>query len=119
MAEHALEQQDEDQGLMARWRQTEPLRLWLYGIAVPLLTALVGYALLTGHQAGLWLAVLQAALLGGGTEVARQYVVAPATARAAAFDAALETSAPGVPGGDPAAAERATRLVAIHYRIPS
>lgn len=115
MAEHlesTLEEGESPEGrggALSRWRQTEPLRLWLYGVTVPLLAALVGYGLLTGHQAGLWLAVLTAALLGGGVETARQYVVAPATARTAVHEAAL------VSGDDEATA----RHVLIRYRIPS
>lgn len=113
MAEHALDQ-DKDQGLLARWKQTQPVRLWLYGIAVPLLAALVGYALLTEHHMALWLAVVQAVLLGGGVEGARQFAVAPATARTAVSAAVWETT-----GGDEDAARAATRLVSIRYRIPS
>lgn len=113
MAEHRL---DEEQtgGLLARWKQTEPLRLWLYGIAVPLLAALVGYGLLTGTQAGLWLAVLTAALLGGGVEAARQYVVSPATARAALTEAA----AAGLQD-DPEQYDPVVRHALIRYRIPA
>lgn len=110
MAEHAQDQ--EQQGALARWRQTEPLRLWLYGIAVPIVALLVGYGLLTGHLAGLWLAVVTAALLGGGVEGARQFVVAPATARAAVREAADYFARPDQFPAD------AARHVLIRYRIP-
>jgi hypothetical protein len=113
VAEHAQDQ-DEDQGLLARWRQTEPLRLWLYGIAVPLLALLVGYGLLTHGLAGLWLAVLTAALLGGSVEGARQYVVSPATAAAA-----VEQTARAVDKYGAADLTATTRSMLIRYRIPS
>lgn len=113
MAEHTLDQ-DETTGLLARWRQTEPLRLWLYGIAVPLLLALVGYGLLTDAHSTLWLAVLQAALLSGGVEGARQFVVAPATARAAIRDAVRFA-----PGHTEDAVDGVGRFVAVRYRIPA
>lgn len=112
MAEHAAVE-DQATGLLERWRCTEPLRLWLYGVAVPLLLALVGYGVLSDHHSALWLAVLQAALLGAGTEGARQFVVSPATARSAiraavhhAWDDGMVDDADHV------------RQVVIRYRIP-
>lgn len=105
---------DPASGLLDRWRQTEPLRLWLYGIAVPLLLALVGYGLLTDHYAALWLAVLQAALLGGGTEAARQFVVSPATARAAAREAVEHAE---VHTG-PDYVDAGVRYAMVRFRIP-
>lgn len=112
MAEHAVDP-DETPGLMTRWRQTEPVRLWLYGMAVPIVAVLVGYGLLTGQQAGLWLAVVTAALLGGGTELARGFAVSPATARAAVGDAVREIG----PHGE--VARSVERHMLIRYRIPS
>lgn len=121
MAEHT-DETDETTGALTRWRQTEPLRLWLYGVTVPLVALLVGYGLLSGHLAGLWLAVATAALLGGGVEVARGFVVAPATARAAARDAGLQTGhllLGEVDAEVRTRADDAARYVSIRYRIPS
>lgn len=114
MAEHAQDpDQDQNPGLLARWRQTEPVRLHLYGIAVPLVALLMGYGLLSGHMAGLWLAVIAATLLGGGVEAARTWTVSPATAGAALQDAADgDTYAPDI---NP---ESVARLISIRYRIP-
>ena len=61
------------------WRQAEPLRLYLYGITVPLLGAALVYGWLTTEQLGAWLAVA-AALFAGSTaagELARRKVSSP------------------------------------------
>lgn len=116
MAEHTMDS-DQDVTLLERWRQTEPLRLWLYGIAVPLLLALVGYGLLTGAHSALWLAVLQAILLGAGTEGARQFAVSPATARRAVGDAVA--TAWDDPTDQPDTQAQIARSVLVRYRIPN
>lgn len=70
---------DAPAGWLQRWQDTEPLRLYLYGIVVPLLGAAVTYGLLTTEQLGAWLAVAGAALLGvGALERVRRIVWAPA-----------------------------------------
>lgn len=109
MAEHSVTDEDTRAGLLTRWRQTEPVRLWLYGIAVPLLALLVGYGFLTEHALALWLAVFQAALLGAGTELARGFAVSPATARAAVQEAAEHYE-----GG-----RDVGRTVLVRYSIPA
>src|SRR4051812_34082749 len=104
---------DEAAGLLERWRVTEPVRLWLYGAAVPLLLLLVGYGIVSDHLAALWLAVVQAVLLGAGTEAARQWAVSPRTAASAVRVAAGIEAATRVP--DPA---KTTRLVLTSHHIP-
>jgi hypothetical protein len=75
MGEHQV-----PQSFLDRWRDTEPLRLWLYGIVVPALAAAVVYGWLTTEQMGAWLAVAAAALLGvGAMERVRRTVWAPAS----------------------------------------
>jgi hypothetical protein len=66
---------------LEHWKRTEPLRLYLYGIVVPLLGAAVVYGLLTTEQLTAWLAVAGAALLGvGALERARsRHLWAPAS----------------------------------------
>jgi len=116
MPEHAVADEDQQVGALERWRQTEPLRLWLYGIAVPLLAALVGYGLLADAHSVLWLAVLQAVLLGAGTEGARQFVVSPATA-VRAVQSAVRNAWDDV-DEDPELEYEVARDVLIRYRIP-
>lgn len=113
MAEHAVDQ-DEDQGLVARWRQTQPVRLWLYGATAPALAVLVAYGLLTDQRVALWLALAQAVLIPAGTELARGFAVSPATARAAVQQATVESD---TRSGRPD--HWAARHVLIRYRIPS
>lgn len=45
---------------------TEPRRAWLYRVLVAASAVAVGYGLLNAEQAGLWLALGAAALLGNG-----------------------------------------------------
>lgn len=61
------------------WSKTEPVRLWLYGIAAPLAAIGVGYGVLSEAQASMWI-TLAGAVLGvlGGTEFARSKAYAPA-----------------------------------------
>lgn len=67
--------------LLERWRETEPLRLHLYGITVPALAVAVAYGWLTTEQLGAWTAVAAAMFLGSTAagELARRVVWAPAT----------------------------------------
>lgn len=67
--------------LLDRWRDTEPLRLYLYGITVPVLAAAVTYGWLTTEQLGAWTAVAGALFVGSTAagELARRAVWAPAT----------------------------------------
>jgi hypothetical protein len=69
------------QSFLDRWRDTEPLRLYLYGITVPLLAAAVTYGWLTTEQLGAWLAVAAALFVGSTAagELARRVVWAPAS----------------------------------------
>lgn len=66
---------------LEHWQQTEPLRLYLYGITVPLLAAAVTYGWLSTEQLGAWLAVAAALFLGSSLagELARRQVTSPAT----------------------------------------
>jgi len=64
---------------LERWQQTEPLRLYLYGITVPLLGAAVVYGWLSTEQLGAWLAVAGALFIGSTVagELARRQVASP------------------------------------------
>jgi hypothetical protein len=75
---------DEPASWLDRWRDTEPLRLHLYGITVPLLAVCVTYGWLTTEQLGAWLAVAAALFLGStlAGELARRVVWAPASVAA-------------------------------------
>jgi hypothetical protein len=61
---------------LGRWQETEPLRLYLYGITVPLLAAAVTYGWLSTEQLGAWLAVAAALFIGSSVagELARRKV---------------------------------------------
>ena len=59
MAEHAA-----PVPMLERWKATEPLRLYLYGITVPLLGVALVYGWMTADQLGAWLAVAGALFLG-------------------------------------------------------
>ena len=56
------------------WKDTEPVRTWLYGLLAPVIALLVGYGILTDQHAELWIAVVTAALGITGTESARKQV---------------------------------------------
>jgi hypothetical protein len=74
MAAHAA-----PSSLLQRWADAQPVRLFLYGLTVPVLAACVVYGWLTTEQAGAWLAVA-GALFGAtvaGTELARRVAWAP------------------------------------------
>lgn len=70
-----------------RWQQTEPLRLYLYGITVPLLGVALVYGWVTTEQLGAWAGVAGALFVGSSVagELARRKVNSPAT-----LDAALD-----------------------------
>lgn len=63
--------------LLTKWKTYEPVRLYLYGVLVPIVLLAVGYGLVTSSQAVLWLGVLAAALGAPATEAARGQVTAP------------------------------------------
>lgn len=65
------------------WKQTEPIRLWLYGIAGPVLALLGFYGVISDASADLWITLVVAALgTGMGGEAARTVAYSPATVRA-------------------------------------
>ncbi len=74
-------QHDAPVNWLERWRQTEPLRLYLYGITVPVLGLALVYGWVTTDQAGAWLGVAAALFLGSTVagELARRQVTSPAT----------------------------------------
>lgn len=67
--------------LLTRWSAAEPVRLYLYAVLVPALAVAIGYGLLTGAQAALWLALAAAVLGVPATEAARARVSPAATPR--------------------------------------
>jgi hypothetical protein len=76
MSEHS-----EPVNWLERWSETEPLRLYLYGITVPVLGVAVVYGWMSTEQLGAWLAVAAALFIGSSVagELARQKVTSPAT----------------------------------------
>lgn len=68
-------------GFLRRWQDAEPLRLYLYGITVPLLGAALAYGWLSTEQLGAWLAVAGALFVGSTVagELARRKVASPRT----------------------------------------
>lgn len=67
-----------------RWSEAQPVRLYLYGLTVPVLGVCVVYGWVTTEQAGAWLAV-SGALFGAtvvGTELARKHIDPPAVVHA-------------------------------------
>lgn len=61
------------------WKDTEPVRLYLYGILGPLVALLVVLGVVQADQAVLWLAVGAAVLGVPAVERARSLVTSPAT----------------------------------------
>jgi hypothetical protein len=61
---------------LERWQATEPLRLYLYGITVPMLGVAIVYGWMTTEQMGAWLAVAGALFIGSTVagELARRKV---------------------------------------------
>lgn len=49
--------------MLKRWNESEPVRLWLYGLAVPVVGLLGVYGLVTQQEAAAWLLVVAAALV--------------------------------------------------------
>ena len=76
-----LEDEERPVPVLERWKQTEPLRLYLYGITVPLLGVALVYGWLTAEQLGAWLAVAAALFAGSSVagELARRKVSSPDT----------------------------------------
>lgn len=66
--------------MLTRWRNSEPVRLYVYGLVAPVLGVLLVYGLVTEEEAAAWALVLGAALIPGA-ELARRRV-SPARARA-------------------------------------
>jgi hypothetical protein len=74
-------------GWLARWRDTEPVRLYLYPVVVSFLALLVGYGLVSDDVAPLWEALAGAVFsVGSLTAVAkaRAAVHSPRSVREAA-----------------------------------
>jgi hypothetical protein len=57
-----------------RYLLSEPVRAYVYGIAVPAGALAVGYGLLTWEEVALWLALLAPALAVPAAELARSRV---------------------------------------------
>lgn len=60
--------------ILSRWRAAEPVRVYIYSVMVPALLVAVGYGLVSGAQATLWLTLAAAVLGVGSTEAARSNV---------------------------------------------
>lgn len=58
---------------MNKW-QNNPVRVWIYGLIGPLAAVAVGYGLLTGEQAALWIGVATAVISVPVVEAARSKV---------------------------------------------
>lgn len=80
-------------GARLTWQETEPVRLYLYGVLVPLVALLVALGVVQTDQALLWLAVGAAVLGVPAVERARSLVDSPAT-RAARVDGFVPEEAP-------------------------
>lgn len=57
--------------MLTRWKEAEPVRLYLYGLLLALIALAVGYGLVTAELAPLWIALVTAAVLAPGVERAR------------------------------------------------
>lgn len=77
MAEH----NERTPTLVERWAELSPVRLALYPVVVVVVALLVGYGILDGARAPLWLAVAAAVLGVAGTEGARRVAYSPSTVR--------------------------------------
>jgi hypothetical protein len=62
------------------WKDTEPVRLYLYSVLGPLVVLLVALGVVESDQALLWLALAAAVLGVPAVERARSLVTSPATA---------------------------------------
>jgi uncharacterized membrane protein (Fun14 family) len=67
-------------GLFRRLAESEPVRLYLYGVLVVVLAVLVAYGVLTTDKAALWAALGAAVLAVPVTEGIRSQVTSPRTA---------------------------------------
>lgn len=56
------------------WKDTEPVRLYIYGTIAPVVGVLVAYGIVDSAKAALWIALGTAILGVGGTEIARSKV---------------------------------------------
>ena len=67
---------DAPSSFLERWAETEPLRLYLYGITVPLFGVALVYGWLNAEQLAAWLAVAAALFIGSTVagELARRKV---------------------------------------------
>ena len=104
--------------LWERWEQTEPLRLHLYGITVPLLGVALAYGWVTTEQMGAWLAVAAALFLGTtmAGELARRHVWAPASvdeSRRDAYARGVQDALHVTPDEDEGAERLETRELAV------
>jgi hypothetical protein len=64
-------------GLFRRLQESEPVRLYLYGVAAAVLAALVALGVVTGEQAAVWGGVAAAVLAVPVTEGVRSQVYSP------------------------------------------
>lgn len=58
--------------MLKRWKESEPVRLYLYGLLVPVLALLIAYGLIAAEDAPLWAALVTSALVPTGAELARR-----------------------------------------------
>ena len=65
---------------LSAWLRSEPVRVYLYGVLAALVALLVGYGVLTGELAALWLAFGAALLTVPAVERTRSSVT-PASRR--------------------------------------
>jgi hypothetical protein len=75
VADHA----EPTEGLIARWRELSPVRLALYPVLLAVVALLVGYGVIDGERAALWIAAGTALLGISGVEAARKVAWSPAT----------------------------------------
>ena len=64
-------------GLLRRWQDSEPVRLYLYGVLGAVLPLLLEYGLMTGSTAALWSAAAAAVLGVPAVEGLRSQVFSP------------------------------------------
>lgn len=60
--------------MLKRWKATEPLRLYVYGLVAPVMAALILYGVLSSEEAAAWAGIAAAVLLPAGAEAARAKV---------------------------------------------
>jgi hypothetical protein len=83
---------------LEHWNQTQPLRLYLYGITVPLLGVALVYGWMSAEQMNAWLAAAGAMFIGSTVagELARRQVTSPATVHRLLDETARDSYAHGV-----------------------